>query len=56
MTGVAKRSDGRSRVTYLDRTDVSEHSVDANYVLGCDGANSIVRKHIGSAMPDMRFE
>ena len=34
----------------------SEHSVDADYVLGCDGANSIVRAHIGSSMRDMRFE
>ena len=40
----------------VDRTDESEHSVDADYVLGCDGANSIVRAHIGSSMHDMRFE
>jgi 3-(3-hydroxy-phenyl)propionate hydroxylase len=56
VTGVAERSDGRIRVIFVDRADGSEHSVDADYVLGCDGANSIVRKHIGSAMRDMRFE
>jgi 3-(3-hydroxy-phenyl)propionate hydroxylase len=56
VTGVDERSDGRIRVTYLDRTDDSEHSVAADYVLGCDGANSIVRAHIGSLMRDMRFE
>jgi len=56
VTSVAERSDGRIQVTYVDRTDDSEHSVDADYVLGCDGANSIVRTHIGSSMRDMRFE
>ncbi|WP_099042185.1 bifunctional 3-(3-hydroxy-phenyl)propionate/3-hydroxycinnamic acid hydroxylase [Mycobacterium neglectum] len=56
VTRIDERRDGRTRVTYLDRTDDSEHSVDADYVLGCDGANSIVRRHIGSAMRDMRFE
>lgn len=56
VVGVADRHDERIRVTYRDRTDESEHSVDADYVLGCDGANSIVRAHIGSSMHDMRFE
>jgi 3-(3-hydroxy-phenyl)propionate hydroxylase len=56
VTDVAERSDGRIRVTYVDRTDDSEHAVDADYVLGCDGANSIVRAHIGASMRDMRFE
>jgi 3-(3-hydroxy-phenyl)propionate hydroxylase len=56
VTDVAERSDGRIRVTYVDRTDDSEHAVDTNYVLGCDGANSIVRAHIGASMRDMRFE
>lgn len=56
VTDVAERSDGRMRVTYVDRTDDSEHAVDADYVLGCDGANSIVRAHIGASMRDMRFE
>jgi 3-(3-hydroxy-phenyl)propionate hydroxylase len=53
---VAERRDGPIRVTYRDRNDESEHSVDADYVLGCDGANSIVRAHIESSMRDMRFE
>ena len=56
VTNVAERADGRIRVTFIDRTDESEHSVDADYVLGCDGANSIVRARIGSAMRDLRFE
>jgi len=56
VTEVTQRHDGRIRVTYRDRIDESEHSVDADYVLGCDGANSIVRTHIESSMHDMKFE
>ena len=56
VTNVAETSDGRIRVTFVDRTDKSEHHVDADYVLGCDGANSIVREQIGAAMRDLRFE
>ncbi|MGO4442847.1 bifunctional 3-(3-hydroxy-phenyl)propionate/3-hydroxycinnamic acid hydroxylase [Mycobacterium sp. 2YAF39] len=56
VTGMGEGTDGRIRVTFIDRTDKSEHMVDADYVLGCDGANSIVRAHIGSSMADMRFE
>jgi 3-(3-hydroxy-phenyl)propionate hydroxylase len=51
VTGVV---DGR--VTYTDHLDGTEHVVAAAYVLGCDGANSVVRTSIGSAMRDMRFE
>ena len=32
------------------------HLVDADYLLGCDGANSMVRAQIGSAMRDLNFE
>ena len=49
-------SAGRCQVTFVDRTDESEHAVDADYVLGCDGANSIVRSRIGATMRDLRFE
>jgi 3-(3-hydroxy-phenyl)propionate hydroxylase len=44
------------RVTFTDRSDGHVHHVDADYVLGCDGANSIVRAHIGSAMRDLNFQ
>ena len=56
VTDVAEQSDGRIRVTFVDRTERTEHHVDADYVLGCDGANSLVRSTIGSAMRDLRFE
>ncbi|MEV0671510.1 bifunctional 3-(3-hydroxy-phenyl)propionate/3-hydroxycinnamic acid hydroxylase [Mycobacterium sp. NPDC050441] len=56
VTDVADDGRGRVRVTYADRTDGSEHIVEADYALGCDGANSIVRSRIGSGMQDLGFE
>ncbi|GLP78200.1 3-(3-hydroxyphenyl)propionate hydroxylase [Mycobacterium antarcticum] len=56
VTAVAQDRDGQVRVTYVDRTDGSEHVVDAAYVLGCDGANSLARARIGSRMDDLGFE
>ncbi|WP_135459547.1 bifunctional 3-(3-hydroxy-phenyl)propionate/3-hydroxycinnamic acid hydroxylase [Mycobacterium sp. DL99] len=56
VTDVAEDARGRVRVTYADRTDGGEHVVEADYVLGCDGANSIVRSRIGSRMEDLGFE
>jgi 3-(3-hydroxy-phenyl)propionate hydroxylase len=46
----------RVRVTFTDRTDGQVHQVDADYLLGCDGANSLVRAQIGSTMRDLNFE
>ncbi|WP_052235530.1 bifunctional 3-(3-hydroxy-phenyl)propionate/3-hydroxycinnamic acid hydroxylase [Mycolicibacterium setense] len=46
----------RVRVAYTDRVTGTEHAVDAEYVLGCDGANSLVRTRIGSCMDDLEFE
>ncbi len=48
--------EGRVRVTFTDRSDGQVHHVDADYLLGCDGANSLVRAQIGSAMRDLNFE
>ncbi|OBB00634.1 3-(3-hydroxyphenyl)propionate hydroxylase [Mycobacteriaceae bacterium 1482268.1] len=56
VTRITAHGDGRVRVTYTDRTDGHEHAVDAVYVLGCDGANSVVRAEIGSRMQDLKFE
>jgi 3-(3-hydroxy-phenyl)propionate hydroxylase len=56
VTGLTEQHDGRIRVTYVDRTDDSAHAVDTDYVLGCDGANSVVRNHIGGRMRDMKFD
>jgi 3-(3-hydroxy-phenyl)propionate hydroxylase len=50
------QTDRGARVTYTDRVGGDVHSVDATYVLGCDGANSVVRASIGVAMEDLRFQ
>lgn len=55
VTAISARGNG-ARITYTDRTDGTTHQVDADYLLGCDGANSVVRSHIGSAMRDLKFE
>lgn len=44
------------RVTAMGRVDGRRHTVTADYVLGCDGANSLVRNRIGSTMRDLNFE
>ncbi|OBG81384.1 bifunctional 3-(3-hydroxy-phenyl)propionate/3-hydroxycinnamic acid hydroxylase [Mycobacterium sp. E3305] len=46
----------RIRVTFTDRSDGGRHHVDADYLLGCDGANSLVRARIGSTMRDLNFQ
>lgn len=56
VTGISDVGDGRSRVTYVDRSSGAEALIDADYVLGCDGANSLVRESIGSRMQDLKFE
>jgi 2-polyprenyl-6-methoxyphenol hydroxylase-like FAD-dependent oxidoreductase len=47
---------GRVRVAFTDRSNDRAHLVDADYVLGCDGANSLVRAQMGSTMRDLNFE
>ncbi len=56
VTSVADGGSGRVRVTFSSRGDAREYAVEADYVLGCDGANSVVRADMGSAMRDLRFE
>ncbi|NKY60855.1 bifunctional 3-(3-hydroxy-phenyl)propionate/3-hydroxycinnamic acid hydroxylase [Nocardia flavorosea] len=43
------------RVDFVDRLNGSADSVRARYVLGCDGANSIVRSALGSPMRDLGY-
>ncbi|MCV7401623.1 bifunctional 3-(3-hydroxy-phenyl)propionate/3-hydroxycinnamic acid hydroxylase [Mycobacterium fragae] len=56
VTDIARTDSGRVRVSFTDRVSSNEHVVEADYVLGCDGANSVVRSAIGAAMNDLRFE
>lgn len=45
-----------TRVTFTDRGDGRVHRVDTDYLLGCDGAHSLVRDRMGSHMRDLRFQ
>ena len=56
VTDVAQDGAGRVRVDFTDRITGELDSVLATYVLGCDGANSIVRSAIDSTMEDLGFE
>ena len=56
VTGVEPLRDGRLQVTYRDRLDATTTTLQADYVLGCDGANSLVRSTIGSTMVDLHFQ
>lgn len=53
---IADASQGRVRVRFADRTTGDEHLIEADYLLGCDGASSIVRTRIGARMRDLHFE
>lgn len=55
VTDVANRRQ-HAVVRYIDRTSGERHNITADYVLGCDGANSTVRARIGSKMRDLGFE
>ncbi|BBX48655.1 bifunctional 3-(3-hydroxy-phenyl)propionate/3-hydroxycinnamic acid hydroxylase [Mycobacterium cookii] len=56
VTNVSQSDPGCVTVEFTDRSTGEQHLVEARYVLGCDGANSITRASIGSAMKDLGFE
>jgi 3-(3-hydroxy-phenyl)propionate hydroxylase len=55
VTSVTQPQPGRVRVSFLDRVRGGEQSVQAIYVLGCDGANSPTRAAIGAYMYGLPF-
>lgn len=44
------------QVTFTDRISGEQHRVETRYLLGCDGANSLVRSAIGACMQDFTFQ
>ena len=46
----------RVQVAFTDRVSGEEHRVETRYLLGCDGANSLVRAAIGACMEDLKFQ
>jgi 3-(3-hydroxy-phenyl)propionate hydroxylase len=55
VTSVTQTHPDRVRVSFLDRVRGGEQSVQASYVLGCDGANSLTRAAIGAHMYGLPF-
>jgi 3-(3-hydroxy-phenyl)propionate hydroxylase len=45
-----------SRLRVRDRSSGQESVVTADFVLGCDGANSLVRRAIGARMRNLKFD
>jgi 3-(3-hydroxy-phenyl)propionate hydroxylase len=56
VTDIGRVGPRRVQITFTDRVSGREHRVEANYLLGCDGANSVVRACIGASMEDLRFQ
>ncbi|MFC5679127.1 bifunctional 3-(3-hydroxy-phenyl)propionate/3-hydroxycinnamic acid hydroxylase [Aeromicrobium endophyticum] len=56
VDGVEQVAPSRTIVRFHDVETMAEHTIDAEFVLGCDGANSAVRAAIGSSMLDLGFE
>ncbi|WP_433714289.1 bifunctional 3-(3-hydroxy-phenyl)propionate/3-hydroxycinnamic acid hydroxylase [Nocardia sp. CA-084685] len=54
VVGVTQENDG-VRVDFTDRVTGAAESVLADYALGCDGANSVVRSAIGATLRDLNF-
>lgn len=54
VTAVTQDTDG-VRVEVTNPNTGEQDSVDAQYVLGCDGAHSLARAAIGATMRDLRF-
>ncbi|WP_273734108.1 bifunctional 3-(3-hydroxy-phenyl)propionate/3-hydroxycinnamic acid hydroxylase [Mycolicibacterium septicum] len=56
VTGFTRLDQDRIQVAFVDRTTAATEHVEADYLLGCDGANSVIRRALGVPMTDMHFE
>ncbi|WP_189255302.1 bifunctional 3-(3-hydroxy-phenyl)propionate/3-hydroxycinnamic acid hydroxylase MhpA [Lentzea flava] len=56
VTGIVQDGTGPVRVEVTDRLTGERETIHADYVLGCDGANSLTRQAIGASMRDLKFE
>ena len=56
VTALTQDGDGPVRVEVTDRATGKVETLLADYVLGCDGANSITRAAIGATMRDLHFQ
>jgi 3-(3-hydroxy-phenyl)propionate hydroxylase len=56
VTAVTQDGTGPVHVNVTDRLTSRSYTVHAEYVLGCDGANSLTRAAIGATVHDLRFE
>lgn len=56
VTGVVQVGAERAEVAFVDRVSGRKYRLEARFLLGCDGANSMVRASIGASMRDMGFE
>ncbi|WP_328286167.1 bifunctional 3-(3-hydroxy-phenyl)propionate/3-hydroxycinnamic acid hydroxylase MhpA [Amycolatopsis orientalis] len=55
VTGISQDEAG-ARVAVTDRGTGARETIHADYVLGCDGANSLTRTAIGATMTDLKFD
>ncbi|MGV9799017.1 bifunctional 3-(3-hydroxy-phenyl)propionate/3-hydroxycinnamic acid hydroxylase MhpA [Mycobacterium sp. NPDC003449] len=56
VTGFARIGTDRVAVDFVDRGTGTAERIEGDYLLACDGANSVIRRTLGVPMTDLRFE
>ena len=52
---VQNTNNGFAKILYKNNVNKKTHEINAKYVIGCDGANSITRKLMGTKMDNLGF-